>query len=98
MGTRERKGGETAEGMTAVEHEVVPGERPRALCRVGGFRKNGLLQSAGRAAVASHTVKHSDKRRRNQPPEVRGCGGGEIAESGQQRNADQGSSSSESIR
>ena len=51
MGAREGERSEAAERVAAVEDEVVPGERPRAVFRIGRLRKNGLFKSACGAAI-----------------------------------------------
>ncbi len=88
---------QSAQRMARVQHEVVPGERPRPPVVADRCRQDRLLERRCGAAVATHAIQHPDERERHE------CGGiGErrerqVADRAQYREGDEHSSSSPDI-
>ncbi len=55
------RAGQRAQGVSRVEHQVVPGQCQGAALGHGGLRDDGLLQGEAGAAIAAHAVQHPQK-------------------------------------
>jgi hypothetical protein len=68
---RRQRGGERAERMPGVEHEVVQGKRPRSsLVRYGG-RQDRLFERGCGTPVAAHPIQHAGETRAAEAPRPR---------------------------